>query len=85
MTEQEKYEQFLELRHYGEIIADIDKKINDRLYRVLMIKYNDDAYISILRDGETVSVERVWFPKYLIKFYYNYFLINYWQIKVEVI
>ena len=50
MTEQEKYEQFLELRRYGEIIVDIDKKINDRLYRVLMIKYNDDTYISILRD-----------------------------------
>ena len=59
MTEQEKYEQFLELRHYGEIIADIEKKLNDRLYRVLMIKYNNDIYISILRDGEIVSVEPV--------------------------
>ena len=59
MTEQEKYEQFLELRRYGEIIVDIDKKINDRLYRVLMIKYNNNAYISILRDGEIVSIECV--------------------------
>ena len=57
MTEQEKYEQFLELRHYGEIIVDIDKKINDRLYRVLIIKYSNNTYISILRDGEIVSVE----------------------------
>ena len=59
MTEQEKYEQFLELRRYGEIIADIEKKINDKLYRVLMIKYNNDIYISILRDGDIVSVEPV--------------------------
>lgn len=59
MTEQEKYEQFLELRRYGEIIVDIDKKINNRLYRVLMIKYNDDIYISILRDGGIVSIERI--------------------------
>ena len=59
MTEQEKYEQFLDLRRYGEIIVDIDKKINDRLYRVLMIKYNNNAYISILRDGEIVSIECV--------------------------
>ena len=59
MTEQETYEQFLDLRCYGEIIVDIDKKINDRLYRVLIIKYSNDAYISILRDGEILSVERV--------------------------
>ena len=59
MNEQEKYEQFLELRHYGEIIADIEKKLDDKLYRVLMIKYNDDAYISILREGEIVSIECV--------------------------
>ena len=59
MTEQEKYEQFLELRRYGEIIVDIDKKINDRLYRVLMIKYNNNTYISILRDGGIVSIECV--------------------------
>ena len=59
MTEQEKYEQFLELRRYGEIIADIEKKLNNKLYRVLMIKYIDDIYISILRNGEIVSIERV--------------------------
>ena len=59
MNEQEKYEQFLDLRRYGEIIVDIDKKINDRLYRVLIIKYNNDIYISILRDGDIVSVEPV--------------------------
>lgn len=59
MTEEIMYKQIQALRRYGEIIVDIEKKLNDGLYRVLTIKYNNNVYTCIMRDGEAVMVDKV--------------------------
>ena len=59
MTEEKMYKQIQALRRYGEIIIDIEKKLNDGLYRVFTIKYNNNFYTCIIRDGEAVRIDRV--------------------------
>lgn len=56
MTEEKMYKQIQVLRRYGEIIVDIEKNLNDGLYRVLTIKYNSNVYTCIMRNGEAIMV-----------------------------
>lgn len=58
MTEEKMFNQIQALRRYGEIIVDIEKKLSDGLYRVLVIKYNNKTYTCILRDGEAVAIDK---------------------------
>lgn len=59
MTEEKMYKQIQALRRYGETIVDIKKNLNDGLYRVLTIKYNNNVYTCIMRDGKAVMIDKV--------------------------
>lgn len=59
MTEEKMFNQIQALRHYGKIIADVEKELDIGICRFLTIEYNNTYYLCGLLNGEAKMIQTI--------------------------